>query len=103
MITWFTITSRSQSPRALSTCIITSLYQTPFLYIYKISTLSKETKITFAIEVIRTTKKISIRQAVKIYDLFESSFYDRMKSITPLVERRNGRYRLIPIEEETFL
>ncbi len=67
------------------------------------STLSKETKITFVIEAICTIKKMSIRQAVKIYDLFESSFCDRMKSMTLLTERCNSRYQLIPIEEKTFL
>ncbi len=54
------------------------------------STLSKETKITFAIEAIRTTKKISIRRAIKTYDLPESLFCDRMKGMTPLAEKRNG-------------
>ena len=66
------------------------------------STLSKETRITLAIEAICTIKKMSIRQAIKIYDLFESSFYDQMKGIIPLAERRNGRCRLIPTEEKTF-
>ncbi len=102
-IMWFTITSRSQSPRALSTYIITSLRQTSFLYIREMSALSKEIKITLVIEAIRITKKMSIRRAAKIYDLLESSFRDRMKGMTPLVERCNGRYRLIPVEEETFL
>src|SRR6266699_4132703 len=83
-ITWFTITSRSQSPRTLSTYITTSLRQTPFLYIYEMSILSKETKIIFAIEAICTIKKMSIRRAAKIYDLFKSSLYDRIKGITPL-------------------
>src|SRR6266699_3204300 len=100
---WFTITSRSQSPRALSTCITTSLRQTPFLYTYEISALSKKTKIILAIEVIRTTKKMSIRRTVKTYDLSESSFRDRMKDITLLTEKHNGRYRLTPAEKETFL
>jgi len=100
---WFTITSRSQSPCALSTCIITSLRQTPFLHICEMSALSKETRITLAIEAIYTTKKMSIRRAAKIYDLFESSLYDRMKDMTPLTERYNGRYRLIPTEKETLL
>src|SRR6266566_14952 len=102
-ITWFTITSRSQSPRALSTCITTSLRQTPFLHTYEMSTLSKETRITLVIEVIRTTKKISIRRTTKIYDLPENSFCNRMKGMTPLTERRNSRCRLTPAEEETFL
>ncbi len=67
------------------------------------SILFKETRITLVIEAIRTIKKISIRRAVKIYDLFESSFRDRIKDMTPLIERYNDRYRLILIEEETFL
>ncbi len=67
------------------------------------STLSKETKITLVIEAIHTTKKMSIRQTIKIYDLFESSLYDRIKNITPLTERRNSRYRLTPTKEKTFL
>src|SRR6266699_2193787 len=102
-ITWFTITSRSQSPRTLSTYITTSLRQTPFLYIYEMSVLSKETKITLAIEAIRTTKKMSIRRTIKTYDLLESSFRNRMKDMIPLAERYNGRYRLTPAEEETLL
>ncbi len=100
---WFTITSRSQSPHALSTCITTSLRQTSFLYTREISALSKETRITFAIEVIRTIKKMSIRRTAKTYDLFESSLCDRMKGMTPLTERYNSRYRLTLAEEETFL
>ena len=67
------------------------------------STLSKETKITLAIEAIRTTKKMSIRRAAKTYDLPKSLFCDRMKGMIPLAERRNGRYRLTSTEEETLL
>ncbi len=67
------------------------------------STLSKETKITLAIEAIRTTKKMSIRRAAKTYDLFESSLRNRMKDMTPLAERCNGRCRLTLIKEKTFL
>ncbi len=67
------------------------------------SALSKEIKITLAIEAIRTTKKMSIRRTVKTYNLPESSLRNRMKDITPLTERRNGRYRLTPTKEETFL
>ncbi len=67
------------------------------------SVLSKETKITLAIEAIRTTKKMSIRRTIKTYDLLESSFRNRMKDMIPLAERYNGRCRLTPVEEETLL
>ncbi len=67
------------------------------------SALSKKTRITLAIEAIRTTKKMSIRRTAKTYDLPESSLRDRIKDITPLTERRNGRYRLTPTEKETLL
>src|SRR6266566_2411838 len=99
-ITWFTITSRSQSPRALSTYITTSLRQTPFLYTHEISALSKETRITLVIEAIRTTKKMSIRRVAKTYDLLKNSLYNRMKGIISLTERYNGRCQLTLTEEE---
>ncbi len=66
------------------------------------SALFKETRITLVIEAIHTTKKMSIRQVAKIYDLFESSLCDRMKDMTPLAERCNGRCGLTPVEEETL-
>ncbi len=91
------------SPRTLSTYIITSLHQTPFLYTREMSILSKETRIILAIEAIHITKKMSIRRAIKTYDLLESSFCDRMKGMIPLIERCNGRCWLILAEEETFL
>src|SRR6266566_4983021 len=67
------------------------------------SALSKETRITLAIEAIRTTKKMSIQRTAKIYNLPENSLRDRMKSITPLTEKRNNRCRLTLAEEETLL
>ncbi len=67
------------------------------------SALSKETRIIFAIETIHTTKKMSIRRTAKTYDLLESSLRDRIKDMTSLTERYNGRCRLIPAEEETLL
>ncbi len=67
------------------------------------SALSKETRIILTIEAIRITKKMSIRRIAKIYNLFESSFYDRMKDMIPLAERYNGRCRLTLAEEEMFL
>ncbi len=67
------------------------------------SALSKETRITLAIEAIYTTKKMSIRQAAKIYNLFKSLLRDRMKGMTLLIEKYNGRCRLTLAEEETLL
>ncbi len=64
------------------------------------STLSKETKITLAIETIYTIKKMSIQRTIKIYDLSKNSLHNRMKDITSLAKKHNNRYRLIPTEKE---
>ena len=67
------------------------------------SVLSKEGKITLAIEAIRTNKHLSIRQAAKTYEVPATSIRRRMTGIIPKAESRNARYNLTFTEEETVV
>ncbi len=64
---------------------------------------TQEARIILAIEAIRTTKRMSIRQAAKTYDVPESSLRHRMKGRVAKAEIRNGRHQLTPNEEETIV
>ena len=67
------------------------------------SVQSKEARIILAIEAIRSSKKMSRRRAANIYGVPESSLRDRMNGKTPIRERRNGRRKLTPSEEQTLV
>ena len=46
---------------------------------------------------------MSIRHAVKTYDVPQTFLRNRMKDCTSKVEERNVQYNLTPIEEETLV
>ena len=64
---------------------------------------SQEAKIRLIIQVIRTNQEMSIRRAVKTYDVLQTTLRDRMKGCTPKAEERKAQYNLTLTEEETFV
>ena len=64
---------------------------------------TQEARIILAIEAIRTTKKLSIRAAAKIYDVPRMTLVDRMKGCIAKPEKRNTQYNLTLTEEETLI
>ncbi|SRR6266566_8885743 len=63
----------------------------------------QEARIILAIEVIRTTKKMSIRAAAKTYNVPLIILYDRMKGRILKTEKRNAQHILTLNEEETIV
>ena len=64
---------------------------------------SQEARILLIIQVIRTNQEMSIRCAVKTYDVSQTILRDRMKDYVLKIEERNVRHNLTPIEEETLV
>ena len=64
---------------------------------------TQEARIILAIEVIRITKKMSIRCVAQTYNMPKSTLIDRMKGSTPKAEKSNARYILTPAEEKTLV
>jgi hypothetical protein len=63
------------------------------------SVQTQEVRIILAIEAIRTSKKLSRRKAVKIYEVPESILYPRINGSAPLSERRPAAQNLTELEE----
>jgi hypothetical protein len=83
-------------------------FPTPFIpYAFSlfsiISVIIQETKIILAIEVIRTSKKLSRRKVVKLYQIPYSIFCNRINSRTTLPKRRLANIKLIILEEEVII
>ena len=64
---------------------------------------SQEARIRLAIQAIRTNQEMSIRRAVKTYDVPQTTLRDRMKGCTPKTEERKVQHNLILTEEEMFV
>ena len=67
------------------------------------SVQTQEARIILAIEAIRTSKKLSCRNAAKIYNVPESTLRDRMNGRTTLPERRPGNTNLSNLEEQVIV
>ena len=67
------------------------------------SVQSQEARVILAIKAICTTKKMSIRGAVKIYGVPEATIRHRIKGRVLKLEKRNARYNLTPTKEETLV
>jgi hypothetical protein len=67
------------------------------------SALSKEARIFLAIEAIRHDKKVSCRNAAKIYDVPEPTLRARMNGRTSRRDYRNPAHRLTALEEEAIV
>ncbi len=63
----------------------------------------KEVRIVLVIEVVCTTKKLSVRRVAQVYEFFESTICNCMKGYLPKAEKRNVQYILIESEEEMFV
>ena len=64
---------------------------------------TQEARIILAIETIRTIKKMSIRQVIKMYDVLESSFRYRIKGRIAKAEIYHGRHQLTLNKKETIV
>src|SRR3984957_11195412 len=64
---------------------------------------TQEARIILAIEAIRMSKKLSRREAAKLYNVPESSLRLRMNGHSTLRERRPAAQKLTKLEEEVFL
>src|SRR5436305_2462347 len=73
------------------------------LYYNTMSIQTQEARIILAIEAIRTTKKLSIRAAAKIYDVPRMTLVDRMNGHVAKPEKRNAQHNLTLTEEETLI
>ena len=69
--------------------------------IISINTL--EGRIILAIEAIRTTKKMNITRASKLYNVPRTSLRNRIAGRAPIAKRRNVRYQLSESEENTIV
>ena len=67
------------------------------------SVLTSEGRVVLAIEAIRTTSKMSVRQAAKIYQVPEATLRHRISGRTSKAEQRNARHNLSEFEEETLV
>jgi predicted XRE-type DNA-binding protein len=61
---------------------------------------TEEARIILAIETIRTSKKLSQRAAVKIYNIPRSTLSHRMAGQTSRPEAQPNRHKLTELEEE---
>ena len=73
------------------------------LYYNTMSIQTQEARIILAIEAIRTTKKLSIRAAAKIYDVPRMTLVDRMKGRVAKPKKRNAQHNLTLTKEETLI
>ena len=64
---------------------------------------TQETKVILAIEAIRSSKKISIRQAAKVYGVPKSTLIDRMNGRVARPEKRHPQRKLTLSEEQTLV
>ncbi len=64
---------------------------------------TQEARIILVIEAIRTSKKLSRRKAVKIYEVPESTLHLRLNGSTPLPERRPANTNLNELEEQIII
>jgi hypothetical protein len=83
-------------------------FPTPFIpYMFSpfsiMSVIIQEAKIILAIKVIRTSKKLNRRKAIKFYQVSYSIFCNRINSRTTLPERRLANIKLIILEEEVII
>jgi len=67
------------------------------------SVQSQEARVILAIKAICTTKKMSIRGAVKIYSVPEATICYQMKGCVLKLEKCNAQHNLTPTEEETLV
>jgi helix-turn-helix, Psq domain len=63
---------------------------------------TQEARIILAIEAIRTTKKITIRNAAKIYNVPRTTLAGRMSGRMEIRKRRPAVQRLTELEEEVI-
>ena len=64
---------------------------------------SQEVRIRLVIQVIHTNQEMSIRRAVKTYDVSQTTLRDRIKDCISKTEERKVQHNLILTEEETFV
>jgi hypothetical protein len=64
---------------------------------------SSENRVLLAIEAIRSTPRISIRRATKIYNVPATTIRYRMKGQTAKADSYYGRSNLTKIEEEAIV
>ena len=64
---------------------------------------STEARVIFAIEAIRSSKKLSCRAAAKLYNVPETTLRNRMKGRTSITEYRPATHALTEIEEEVVV
>lgn len=62
-----------------------------------------ESRIIVALEAIRTTPKMNITRAAKLYNVPRTTLRDRIGGRTSIGERRNARHKLTSSEEETIV
>jgi hypothetical protein len=67
------------------------------------SLIIKEARIILAIEAIRTSKNLSRRKAIKLYEVPFTILNDRINGYLPLAERRLVNLKLSKVEEEVIL
>ena len=67
------------------------------------SVQTQEARIILAIKAIRTSKKLSRRKAIKIYEVPESTLRLRMNGSTPLPKRRLANTNLNELEEQIII
>jgi hypothetical protein len=64
---------------------------------------TQEARIILAIEAIRTSKKLSLRKAIEIYNIPCSILTNRINSQTSIRDRRPAVQKLIELEEEVIV
>ena len=64
---------------------------------------SQESRIILAINALKATKKLSVREAAKTYDVLESSLRYRIKGRTSCTEYRLKKLNLTELEEEVIV
>ncbi len=64
---------------------------------------TQEARIFLAIQATRSPAKMSVRHAVKTYEVSEATLRHRIKGRVAMGERCNSQFKLIPAEEETFV
>ncbi len=64
---------------------------------------TQEARIILAIEAIRTTKKITIRKAAKIYKVLRTTLTARIASWTERSEYRQKAYKLTKLKEKVII